>query len=312
MYSYSLTRWILFFFWYCFLGWIWECFFVSVSDGWREKKFKFINRGFLHGPVIPIYGFAAISILLATIQVRENTAAVYLVGALTATAFELVTGTVMERLFKVKYWDYSNLPLNYHGHICLFVSLFWGFFAVLLVQVVHVPAEDFLTKVPEYPCEIAAFVMIAVFGYDTAVSFNEAMDLRELLESLTESNETLQRLERRFDAVVAFTPVPDIGDLKEKGKGAKNAIICNVERVRRQRSERWEKLKARLQLPDFDGLADKAEVLEQIEQQIHKVFARHNKQFLRAASQLRRNPTLNSEKHQETLETLKQLLKKRD
>ena len=214
-YSYSLTQWILFFFWYCFLGWIWECLFVSVKRAWKNKKWEFVNRGFLRGPVIPIYGFAAITILLATIQVRENTIAIYVLGALTATLFEMVTGTVMERLFKVKYWDYSDMPLNYHGHICLFVSLFWGAFSVLLVQIIHVPVENLLMQVPSFLCEAFAFVFMAIFAYDTTVSFNEAMDLREVLESLSENNETVKRLERRFDAIVAFTPVPDIDEIHE-------------------------------------------------------------------------------------------------
>ena len=61
MYNYSLTQWILFFFWYCFLGWIWECLFVSAQRAWKNKKWEFVNRGFLHGPIIPIYGFAAIT-----------------------------------------------------------------------------------------------------------------------------------------------------------------------------------------------------------------------------------------------------------
>lgn len=214
-YSYSLTQWILFFFWYCFLGWIWECLFVSVKRAWKNKKWEFVNRGFLRGPVIPIYGFAAITILLATIQVRENTIAIYVLGALTATLFELITGTVMERLFKVKYWDYSDMPLNYHGHICLFVSLFWGAFSVLLVRIIHVPVENLLMQVPSFLCEAFAFVFMAIFAYDTTVSFNEAMDLREVLESLSENNETVKRLERRFDAIVAFTPVPDIDEINE-------------------------------------------------------------------------------------------------
>lgn len=214
-YSYSLTQWILFFFWYCFLGWIWECLFVSVKRAWKNKKWEFVNRGFLNGPLIPIYGFAAITILLATIQVRENTIAIYVLGALTATLFEMVTGTVMERLFKVKYWDYSDMPLNYHGHICLFVSLFWGAFSVLLVRIIHVPVENLLMQVPSFLCEAFAFVFMAIFAYDTTVSFNEAMDLREVLESLSENNETVKRLERRFDAIVAFTPVPDIDEINE-------------------------------------------------------------------------------------------------
>lgn len=308
----SLTQWILFFFIYCFFGWIWESLFVSAQYVWKNKKLKFINRGFLHGPVIPIYGFAAVSILAATFSVRDNTVAVYLTGALTATLFELVTGTVMERLFKVKYWDYSNLPLNYRGHICFFVSLFWGCFAVLLVQVIHVPIEGVLKKIPEIIRDGAAFLLIALFAYDTSQSFNEAMDLRELMESLAENNESLRRLENRINAVAAFSQPIELEELKEEIKrNAKEAVLYNVERRRNQRRERLERLKAHLQLPDFAELPDRAEILEQIEQQMRQLFAHRNKQFLRAASQLRRNPMLNSEKHRETLDALKQLLKNR-
>lgn len=217
MYGYSLAQWILFFFWYCFLGWIWECFYVSSINAWKTKKWQFINRGFLHGPAIPIYGFTAVFILLATMRVRDNTIAIYIFGALAATMMELVTGTVMEKLFHVKYWDYSHLPLNYKGHICFFVSLFWGFFSVLLVQVVHVPAERALLRAPELAAEITAFALMAVFAYDTAESFDEAMDLKELLETLSESGEArLQRLGNRVDAVVAFTAVPDMQEHLKK------------------------------------------------------------------------------------------------
>ena len=310
MYSYSLTQWMVFFFWYCFVGWIWECFYVSAKRAWKTKKLEFINRGFLHGPFIPIYGFAAITILLATIRLRENTLAVYVLGALTATLFELVTGTAMERLFKVKYWDYSVLPLNYHGHICLFVSLFWGFFSVLLVRVIHVPVERALLRAPEMACEIAAFALMAVFSYDTSVSFNEAMDLRELLESLSESNETLQKLERRVDAVVAFAPITDIDDLKEIKQNIKETVMYNVERLRKQSTERLKRLKEHLELPEWKNAVERDEILEQIELQMRKIFSRQNKQYLRAARQLRRNPTLISLKHKESLEKLKNLLKK--
>lgn len=311
MYSYTLTQWVLFFFCYCFLGWIWECAYVSTVQAVKNKKIQFINRGFLHGPLIPIYGFAAVSILLATIRFREHTAAVYVMGALTATLFELVTGTAMEQIFKVKYWDYSNVPLNYKGHIALPISLFWGFLAVILVEVIHVPVERVLLRFPEFLCETIAFGLMAGMAYDTAVSFNEAMDLRELMESLAESNETIQRLERRFDAVVAFTPVPDLEELLQNRKSAKETVLDNVEKMRKRNRGRLERLKHHLQLPDFDELPDKNEILEQIEQQLHKSFARHNKQFLRAASQLRRNPTLTSLKHRETLDNLREIIKRR-
>lgn len=312
MYRYSLSQWILFFFWYCFLGWIWECFYVSMVNLWKKKKWKLVNRGFLHGPIIPIYGFAAVTILLATIRMRDDTVAVYVLGALTATLFELVTGTVMEQLFKVKYWDYSNLPLNYHGHICLFISLFWGFFAVLLVQIVHLPVECVLVQIPPIVSEAMAFVLIAAGAYDTSVSVNEAMDLREIVETLTENNETLQRLERRFDAVVAFTSVPDIENLREMRMNARESISYRVERLRDRNDDRMKRIKERLQLPEFEGISDRLEILERLEQHKRRLLARSDKQFMRAARQLKRNPTVNSKRYGEALETLRELLKNRE
>lgn len=316
MYSYSLTQWILFFFWYCFLGWIWECFYVSVNQAWKNKKWEFINRGFLHGPLIPIYGFAAITILLTTLQLRGNTLAVYIIGALTATLFEIVTGSVMERLFKVKYWDYSDMPLNYKGHICLFVSLFWGVFSVLLVQVIHVPAENIVLGIPEFVSEIVAFSTMIVFVYDISVSFNEAMDLRDILESLSENNETMQRLERRFDAVVAFTPIPDLDELREElGEmklNAKENIIYNVERMRWKNEQRIDRIKEHLQIAELEEMLERKEILEKLESYKRRLMEKSNKQFLRAARQLKRNPDVRSEKYQDTLETLKELLRNRD
>lgn len=309
MYSYSITQWILFFFWYCFLGWIWECSYVSMRQAWQNKKWKFINRGFLHGPVIPIYGFAAITILLTTIGVRESTAVVYVIGALTATLFELVTGTGMEHLFNVKYWDYSDMPLNYNGHICLFVSLLWGFFSVVLVKLIHVPIESLLLQTPTFLCEIAAFSLMAVFAYDTATSFNEAMDLRDVLESLSEHNETVKRMERRFDAIVAFTSIPDMDEIREMGLSAKENLIYRVEKLRWKNEEHLNRLKEHLQLPEFDELSERQELLEKLEFYRKKIMEKSNKQFLHAVSQLKRNPNAKSAKYQEMLEVLKGLLK---
>lgn len=309
MYSYSITQWILFFFWYCFLGWIWECSYVSMRQAWQNKKWKFINRGFLHGPVIPIYGFAAITILLTTIGVRESTAAVYVIGALTATLFELVTGTGMEHLFNVKYWDYSDMPLNYNGHICLFVSLLWGFFSVVLVKLIHVPIESLLLQTPTFLCEIAAFSLMAVFAYDTATSFNEAMDLRDVLESLSEHNETVKRMERRFDAIVAFTSIADMDEIREMGLSAKENLIYRVEKLRWKNEVHLNRLKEHLQLPEFDELSERQELLEKLEFYRKKIMEKSNKQFLHAVSQLKRNPNAKSAKYQEMLEVLKGLLK---
>lgn len=197
MFQYTVSQWIFIFFWYCFLGWIWECCYVSTVEAIKTKKWKWINRGFLNGPILPIYGFAAISILIGTMRVRDSILLVFVMGAFAATFMELTTGSTMERLFHVKYWDYSNMPLNYKGHICFFVSLFWGALSVVLVDVVHVPVEKILLQCPLIVIEIAAFLLMAIFAYDFHDSLNAALDVKELLEKLSEKakEEVLYRLE---------------------------------------------------------------------------------------------------------------------
>ena len=88
----------LLFFSYSFLGWVWECLYVSL------RRREWINRGFLRGPWLPIYGTGAVLILLATLPVRESGALVFLLGMVTATALEYVTGAAIEKIFHVRYW----------------------------------------------------------------------------------------------------------------------------------------------------------------------------------------------------------------
>lgn len=95
MYVYTPGQWALLFFFYCFCGWVWESCYVSA------KQRHWVNRGFLHGPLLPIYGSGAIIILFATLPVADNFWLVYFLGMLAATALEYVVGAVMEQLFKV-------------------------------------------------------------------------------------------------------------------------------------------------------------------------------------------------------------------
>ena len=104
---YAVSQWLIFFFIYCFLGWIWECCYVSV------RKHKWVNRGFLHGPFLPIYGSGAIVILISTIAVKDIVPLVFLLGMVSSTILEFCTGCCMEKLFGVRYWDYINLPHNF-------------------------------------------------------------------------------------------------------------------------------------------------------------------------------------------------------
>ena len=79
-------------------------------------------------PMLPLYGSGAVMMLWVSLPFQDSLILTYISGVIGATALEYVTGYVMERLFKIRYWDYSNQPFNVHGYICLSSSIAWGRF----------------------------------------------------------------------------------------------------------------------------------------------------------------------------------------
>ena len=192
MYSYDLSQWILFFFLYSFLGWVWESCYVSV------RKHRWVNRGFMHGPMLPLYGSGAMVVLIATIPVRDNLWMVFIMGMIGATTLEYITGVTMERMFHVRYWDYRNMKFNVKGYICPVATLCWGGFSILMVKVIHVPIEDLVLKIPITVTDILAFALVVVAAVDFTQSFNEAMDMKNILVQLEASKEQIQKMQEKL------------------------------------------------------------------------------------------------------------------
>ncbi len=188
MEGYTTQTWLSLFFLYSFLGWIWECCYVSV----HEKKL--VNRGFLYSPMLPIYGSGAVIILLSTISVRDNLYFVFILGAIGATILELFTGYMMEMLFKTRYWDYSHKKIHFKGYICLSGTILWGFFSIIMVKYINVPVENFLFGLNETLLDIVTLAILVIFTIDVTKSVQNALDLRELLETMAENNEHLNNL----------------------------------------------------------------------------------------------------------------------
>ncbi len=158
------------FFIYCFIGWIWECCYCSVVEG------KLINRGFLNGPVIPIYGCAATGMLLIFFNygmkdiTEESSLRSYLIvfflGGFVASAFEYFTSWIMELLFHAKWWDYSHMPLNIKGRICLPVAGFWGIMAIGLAKFLHPAVIAFIARFPRMMFEYIGYAIFVLFIFD--------------------------------------------------------------------------------------------------------------------------------------------------
>lgn len=241
MYTYSFIQWLLFFYIYCFFGWCFESTYVSI----RTKEI--VNRGFLAGPYLPIYGSGAICVLFAALPFRNSPVEVYFVGLFAATALELVTGIVMESLFKVRYWDYTPKKFNYKGHICLSSSIAWGAFSVAMVYGFHKPVEQFVLLLPEWVVRYGTFVITVIFAGDFAISFKTAMELRDVLIAAAKVKNELRLMKKRAEVIEAF-----MADEAEQRKEAfaENAAKMQAElkEIRTKEQLRIENLKQKLTL----------------------------------------------------------------
>ena len=195
--EYSLYEWLLFFYIYSFFGWIFETTYVSVC----EKRP--VNRGFLRGPFLPIYGGGAVMMLFISEPFRNNLIFTYFAGVVGATMLELATGIVMESIFKIKYWDYSRKKYNYKGYICLSSSVVWGFFTIAMNEIIHPLILKGLAALPALPVMVVASVVTVLLVFDISVSVKEALDLRRLLESMEEVQREILRIRKRADVVIA-------------------------------------------------------------------------------------------------------------
>ena len=192
-----MYEWLLFFYIYSFFGWIFETTYVSVC----EKRP--VNRGFLRGPFLPIYGGGAVMMLFISEPFRNNLILTYFAGVVGATMLELATGIVMESIFKIKYWDYSRKKYNYKGYICLSSSVVWGFFTIAMNEIIHPLILKGLAALPALPVMVVASVVTVLLVFDISVSVKEALDLRRLLESMEEVQREILRIRKRADVVIA-------------------------------------------------------------------------------------------------------------
>ena len=127
---------------YAFLGWCAEVAFAAVHKG------IFINRGFLNGPVCPIYGVGMLVVVTLLWGLRSNLILLFLGSAGLTTALEYATGWILEKFFHDKWWDYSDKPFNVKGYICLEFTILWGLAAAFIVGAVHPFVFILIKKTP--------------------------------------------------------------------------------------------------------------------------------------------------------------------
>ncbi|MBR0374366.1 MAG: putative ABC transporter permease [Mogibacterium sp.] len=204
-----------FFLIYSFLGWCLEVVYHAVSKG------IVVNRGFLNGPVCPIYGFGVIAIfgLLNLASEREmhevNALGVFVGGVVLATIIELFGGWALDKLFHARWWDYSKEPFNFHGYICLRFSLFWGAGILLVVRGVHPMIADLAGRVPVKAGWILMGVLYLVYLADVVLSVMFMIGLNKKLSELETMRSDMRIVSDKLTAALGEGALEAAGSVDE-------------------------------------------------------------------------------------------------
>ena len=176
--GFSLYQVFAYFLIYSCLGWCLEVIYAAVTTG------KLINRGFLNGPVCPIYGFGMVIVLFVLTPLSHSLLVLYLGGVLLPSALELVGGWALYKLYHTRWWDYSDYPFNIGGYICLEFSLLWGVGTLIVMKLVHPIIANAVALIPPLVGLILRFLLYAIYAADTIATAFAASDLARDLDAL--------------------------------------------------------------------------------------------------------------------------------
>ena len=301
-----LTLWL--FFVYAFLGWCAEVCYAALRTG------KFVNRGFLNGPVCPIYGFGMAAVLWALRPLMGNTVLLFLGSVVLTSLLEWLTGFLLEKLFHQRWWDYSDEPFNLGGYICLRFSLYWGLACLFVLKIVHPTVLWGVRAVPRSIGWVLLAVFAAAMAADLAATVRNVVRMNRQLRQLDELAGRLREVSndlggRLAGGVLAGAEAREdvldsLDQLREAAERRRAELRQNVEEVRDDLAQRR-----------FQLRLEQAEWLEERERDLDELRARFEEARSRRIFGQRRLlaafPGLRSLDHRGTLERLRRWLEQR-
>ena len=171
-------------FWlYSFLGWLMETTRVSLQSK------RFINRGFLMGPYCPIYGTGGV-LLLVLSPYKDSPFLVFILSIVICSIIEYLTSYILEMIYKVRWWDYSNRMFNLNGRVCLFNSICFGLLGMLMVSYLNPVFLNLITSLSDTILTIIALIILIITLIDMSITFSIMFDIRKTIINLKEKTIT--------------------------------------------------------------------------------------------------------------------------
>ena len=162
----------------------------SIFRSICEKKL--INTGFLRGPFCPIYGIGAIIMIALLSQFEKSIVLLFFISLIILTLWEYIVGVLLEKLFKTKYWDYSDHKFNFQGRICLTNSIYWGFLGVAFVKYIHPFIESYIEKIDVNILKYIVLIFSIIFLVDTITTIIKVKNIQTTLDKIEKLNKEIK------------------------------------------------------------------------------------------------------------------------
>ena len=240
---------------YSLAGWIIEEIYHAVNKG------IIVNRGFLNGPLCPVYGLGALSIFAMSALIGQRGGGeqieniplwiLFIGGVILATMIELIAGFLLDKLFHARWWDYSDKPFNLHGYICLEFSLIWGLIITFAMRVIqpYIRLHSFQNKIPARSGWLILAILYSVFLTDVIVTVITINHLNKDLAELDRMTKRLRRVSDGVTEVIGKTTIQTALALQEGREKLQDQAGENMDRaleardrLKKQREEMIDKL----------------------------------------------------------------------
>ena len=181
-----ISKYFVYFIIYSFLGWIYETCFCTIN----EKSWQ--NRGFLYGPCIPLYGVGATLAQIIFIDLpfdflqNASYLTIFIGCAIGSFFLEYFTSYTLEKKFHARWWDYSDMPLNINGRVCLPFTLCFGIAGVIVTQFIIPPIVNSISYIPQNLIELIALIFMFIFGMDMALTISALTTFAKEFERINE------------------------------------------------------------------------------------------------------------------------------
>lgn len=283
----QIYRLLLYFFLYSFLGWCTEVAYATV------KERRFVNRGFLGGPWCPIYGVGVSAVVTLLDGFQDSLLLLYLSSFVLVILIEGMTGFIMDKIFHHKWWDYTGLPFNIGGYVCLPFSIAWGAACLVIVKGVHPLVERLVGLLPEAAGLALICVLTAGLAADLAVTTAGILKLNRRLDMLERIGAELREISDRMGANIH----ENVMDAMERAEVLENMAQARKERLDAISGE----AKERLDLLS-EETRERYDMLRQRYAELTGATLQASRRLVRAF------PRMESRRHKELLEELKRKL----